>query len=369
MVNGGTIVTGQNTNAIDIHWDQSGQGGITIEESSAAGCKANAFLNVKINAVPVPDFTADPVCEGQIMAFINKTTNGFQYNWEFGDGGNSNDDNAFHRYAQAGSYIVHLNAFSSNGCTQSIQKNVQVVKTPTASFLVKKVCQGTPSYFENQSKNSNGYLWDFGDGKTSTDSAPVHVYSKPGVYHVNLTAFAASGCNNNVTLDAIVNPYPDASMLISRDKNVYKFMAYDSLETYYHWDFGDGVNSDLLKAKHEYGQEGLYKIHLDVINGFSCTVSKDTSLDFKYMLCTPEVYPNPFGAYFNISYCLAARSHLRMLMIDQLGQPIKVFDINQDAGAYNSNINATDLSLHSGAYIMQLWVNDNLYTQKLVHIR
>ena len=32
------------------------------------------------------------------------------------------------------------------------------------------------------------YLWDFGDGTTSTEEDPVHIYASPGIYTVTLTA-------------------------------------------------------------------------------------------------------------------------------------------------------------------------------------
>ena len=43
-------------------------------------------------------------------------------------------------------------------------------------------------HFNNQSKNANSYLWDFGDGSTSTLTNPVHAYSKAGTYYVTLQA-------------------------------------------------------------------------------------------------------------------------------------------------------------------------------------
>ena len=47
--------------------------------------------------------------------------------------------------------------------------------------------------FENLSQNATSYLWDFGDGKTSTEENPVHEYADYGDYTVKLTATNASG--------------------------------------------------------------------------------------------------------------------------------------------------------------------------------
>ena len=45
----------------------------------------------------------------------------------------------------------------------------------------------------NNSLNATAYLWDFGDGDTSTDTNPVHNYSASGIYVVRLTATGAGG--------------------------------------------------------------------------------------------------------------------------------------------------------------------------------
>ena len=52
---------------------------------------------------------------------------------------------------------------------------------------------GTPMKFKNASQNCNSYYWSFGDGYNSDLENPVHVYTKPGVYQVRLTASGENG--------------------------------------------------------------------------------------------------------------------------------------------------------------------------------
>ena len=59
--------------------------------------------------------------------------------------------------------------------------------TPTAAFTYVK--EGNVVEFTNASSNATSYLWDFGDGATSTDLNPVHIYAGDGDYTVTLTAF------------------------------------------------------------------------------------------------------------------------------------------------------------------------------------
>jgi PKD repeat protein len=66
---------------------------------------------------------------------------------------------------------------------------------PTASFSIVNngVTAGTPVSFTNQSTGASSYLWDLGDGSTSTAVNPSHVYSAAGTYTVKLRAMI-DGC-------------------------------------------------------------------------------------------------------------------------------------------------------------------------------
>ncbi|MCC6447334.1 MAG: gliding motility-associated C-terminal domain-containing protein [Chitinophagaceae bacterium] len=54
----------------------------------------------------------------------------------------------------------------------------------------------TPNTFKNLSTGATDYLWDFGDGNTSTDKDPIHIYEKDGTYTVCLTARNSYGCKD-----------------------------------------------------------------------------------------------------------------------------------------------------------------------------
>ena len=66
---------------------------------------------------------------------------------------------------------------------------------PTASFSIanNNVNVGTPVSFINESTGGSSYLWDFGDGSTSTAENPSHVYEGAGTYTVKLIV-TGGGC-------------------------------------------------------------------------------------------------------------------------------------------------------------------------------
>ena len=79
---------------------------------------------------PDANFTiiSEPVVENLPISFQNLTTNGYVYEWYFGDGGYSEDEHPNHIYDQAGIYEVTLIATDSKGCIDSITIPVQIFK-------------------------------------------------------------------------------------------------------------------------------------------------------------------------------------------------------------------------------------------------
>ena len=70
----------------------------------------------------------------------------------------------------------------------------QAVSGPRADFRMSSYAGGAPAEidFANRSANAERFLWDFGDGTTSREAAPTHIFDRAGIYPVELTAFAGS---------------------------------------------------------------------------------------------------------------------------------------------------------------------------------
>jgi hypothetical protein len=75
-------------------------------------------------------------------------------------------------------------------------------KTPEASFFTdtETPVVGQEVFFNNESHNAERFEWDFGDGFTSVEKHPSHVYNATGSYEVSLTAISKSGLEANATL-------------------------------------------------------------------------------------------------------------------------------------------------------------------------
>ncbi len=121
------------------------------------------------------------------------------WNWSFPGGtpSTSTDQNPTVTYNNQGSYTVTLeviNAFGNDIATQVGYVSVQGL--PSTNFNTS--LNGLAASFSNTSMNGTTYLWDFGDGNTSTDPNPMHIYTMGGAYTVTLTATNACGSVTHV---------------------------------------------------------------------------------------------------------------------------------------------------------------------------
>lgn len=158
----------------------------------------NMYLdNIKLinfkPAAPIADFMAstDTICRLDTIVYqvVNQDPITQDFNWYFGTQSlpNTATGPGPHKvwYISGGTKNVRLIASSAFG-KDTITKPIVVRNFPTASFTtqVNDLSVG----FNNTSQFANSFLWDFGDGSTSTEKSPVHTYASPGNYTVKLSA-------------------------------------------------------------------------------------------------------------------------------------------------------------------------------------
>lgn len=163
------------------------------------GCSVSDTIHIKVIIPPPPTsyFLPDTTgCGPLTVKFRNLSTEGDGFIWDFGDGLFSMEQNPVHTYYISGKYIVRLTVKNVTG-TASYQSTITVFQNPTAIFNVYPIEVITNSQivtFYNYSLYSESYLWDFGDGKGSTEQNPWHKYEAEGTYNVKLTVTSDDGC-------------------------------------------------------------------------------------------------------------------------------------------------------------------------------
>lgn len=151
-------------------------------------------------------YTSNANCNGAF--FVNNSTGaGNTYFWDFGDGTtNITTSSAWfaHYFPANGSYVVKLDVYSpSNTVTpcSSIQHTLSINCATLAcqansQFTLFADTANAGNYFAYNSSTGNGtlsYLWNFGDGNTSTQQYPFHQYAVPGQYVVCLQVTSTTG--------------------------------------------------------------------------------------------------------------------------------------------------------------------------------
>lgn len=138
--------------------------------------------------------------DGQIVAWA----------WNFGDGTTSTAPDPDHTYAVGGTYTVTLTVTDDRDGTDTVSEEITLSEpanqSPTADFSF--VVDGLMVEFADESVDEDGtivaWAWDFGDGTTSTDQDPEHIYAVGGVYTVTLVVTDDRGDTNSVDRDVAV---------------------------------------------------------------------------------------------------------------------------------------------------------------------
>ena len=101
-------------------------------------------------------------------------------------------------------YPNNLNTQNGNRCSNALFKFDFNLPICLADFSVNPGCAPHNASFTNLSEvngNSPTYSWDFGDGFTSTDSTPQHLYTAAGVYTIRLIVTDLASCNTRDTIE------------------------------------------------------------------------------------------------------------------------------------------------------------------------
>jgi uncharacterized repeat protein (TIGR01451 family) len=160
-------------------------------------------LPITVGAPAAASFNASAtsVTTNQVVTFTNTSTGtALTFVWSFGDGMTSTLSSPTHAYAVAGLYTVTLTAHNNYGPDSAAQAAITVGAPAAASFNASATNVGINQVvtFTNTSTGTAlTFLWNFGDGVTSTVTSPTHAYTNAGVYTVTLTAHNVYGPDSN----------------------------------------------------------------------------------------------------------------------------------------------------------------------------
>ncbi|WP_339750622.1 MBG domain-containing protein [Algoriphagus aquimarinus] len=237
------------------------------------------------------EFIADPStnsCELPFTVnFSDRSSLPDTWRWDFGDGTivtsryGYSPKNIPHTYTEFGEYTVRLTIQdTTNGASSYSTKIIRVLGTE-ADFTSNTTfdCGPLPVQFTDQSKGAVSWLWDFGDGNTSSDQNPAHTYDLPGQYSVKLTTTSENGCvDTEIKSDYIQVVGPKVDFLTDVTAGCGPLTVAFTDKTYsgspivsWLWNFGDGTTSRSVNPSHTYTQVGSYSVSLQVFDFDGCS--------------------------------------------------------------------------------------------------
>jgi PKD repeat protein len=360
-VNANPVHTFTNVNPSSIEYRN-----VKLTVRSPGGCLDSFISTVTVYPAVSATFVADPaiVCSGNPI-FFTTLPGASKYFWDFGDGVSgyfTNTTNHLYTNFTAAPVIrtVTLTTTSFYNCTDVKTQTVTVMPVPLPQFTATPVSQvynaaGNPVTFTNTTNPGTwSWLWDFGDGATSTDQNPSHTYTALGTFDVVLLVSNAN-CSDSVKHPVTVTPIPpvaDFDLIPSGCAPLNIVINNTSLNTNtpgttYKWDFGDGSTSTAKNPTYTYFDPGTFHIEL-IVTGPGGTSSKSQVID---------AYPSP-KAYFELSPAIVFVND----------EKVRFFNLTQGGDSYLWEFGDGDTSkvkepfhryMEEGVFDVTLWAYSN----------
>jgi gliding motility-associated-like protein len=163
---------------------------------------------IRVHRMPIPRFTyTSPPCDFT-LALRDSSEYAFQWNWSFGDGNFAIGPKVEHRFKRTSEYPVQLTVNQDSFCFARIRQNIFVGYPTQIFFTFASDRCDTLFTFTNRTQKGSTFLWDFGDGNTSTERSPTHQYDQPGMYTVTLTVDKGTPCERDYELTVRKDPKP-----------------------------------------------------------------------------------------------------------------------------------------------------------------
>jgi len=330
-------------------------------------CTHEYTQSIIIN-VPLADFTylinANNSFEDSVVCLPKKkshlsilSSNVRNYRIDWGDGylGINRSD---HLYAHPGIYDVSLMITDINGCKDTLTKYEMFrVTNVDTDFSISSMsgCDSINVEFVDLSSVNSTVYWDFGDGNSSINNNPLHIYTAEGVYDVTLYSISVDGCKDTLTRKEYVKfKYPTIDFNLNKYKicvgdSVYFTNLSEGIGLEYDWDFGNGIISILKDPIFNAVSEGTFPISLTVTDTFGCSLSKNSDTIF-----AQEVIAD-FTSDIITSSCPPLIS---TFVNNSVGNMLEyTWDFGD--GTYSNQINPSHLFVNSGLFDIGLIVTDN----------
>lgn len=272
-------------------YPNSGNYFVTLTITTANGCSSTSAKIVYVGGQPggcqasFNYFNSNPAYPNQIQFTDQSFGNPQNWFWDFGDGTYSSEQNPNHTYLNAGLYNVCLSISSPDSSCNDMLCMPIFIGNPGGdcqanySYLIEYIGDtmggitgATVQFFDQSIGNINSWFWSFGDGTSSTEQNPVHVFMPNSAFMVCLTVQGDSSCTSTfcdtiftgmqVDCQASFYYYPIGTP--NQNINTFQFENTSTGSfTNVMWDFGDGNYSTEPSPIHTFTQ-GIWNVCLTI---------------------------------------------------------------------------------------------------------
>ncbi len=307
----------------DIEWDFGGEGSstaqnptftftnegsfpVTLTATLPNGCEQTVTSTTVVIAPPSVAFEGDVLegCAPLTVNFSDLTNipdNIVSWEWDFGDGGTSTDQNPTYTFQNPGEFDVQLTITLDNGCEGSgtWSNYIQAGYVPPVAFEADptETCIENVIGFTDLSNDPNidYWYWDFGDGSFSPEQNPLHEYNDTGYFDVQLIV-GYNSCYDSLLIEDYTHLFPPKAIFYhSQDcsnPGMVTFTDSSLGADTWSWDFGDGNTSTEQNPSHFYTENGIYTVTLEVYNAESgCTDEMSVGIYVQVPIAGFEVNP------------------------------------------------------------------------------
>ncbi len=180
---------------------------LLVDDTTFCNAPDSAIKTLRISPNVKAIFSAPSRgCVPFSLTFKNLSLGGTDWIWEFGNGDRSTDFEPTYTYNTTGTFNVRLIAIDTSSCNKrdtSAFFSITIFAIPNAAFSwsPNPPQVNALTRFNNLSTGANRYLWNFGDGETSTEVNPVHQYNTTATFKATLYAYNVANCVDSITQD------------------------------------------------------------------------------------------------------------------------------------------------------------------------
>ena len=372
---GGTTITRNTFDALNVDFPGEGIYDGLLVLNPGLICNDTARLQVEVFPAITADFefAYDTCVSGPTqftdLSFSDAGPNTItDWDWNFGEGGTSTEQNPSYLYQVPGNLPVTLTVTDINNCDNSTTKIINYFPVPALIVIEPSTfigCAPGTVVFDNLSfpiDSTYDITWTFGDGTTSGDISPVHIYEDPGIYSVSLDIVSPIGCQTDTSWNDYITilPSPTAGFTFtpaapSSIEPTVTFIDESMDAIKWLWAFGDLGTSTEINPIFTFPDTGLQVIQQVVFHESGCTDTAFAIIDIfpevRYYL--PNAFtPNGDGVndFFLGNGVMEGARDFNLSIWNRYGE--KLFETANFQEGWNGRKNNTGQQSEQGLYVV-----------------